>query len=67
MQLADLAQNLQENAFTKAVLANTDELQEKLYKEMRGRIEEADQSAPVRWVEHLHAKRGCRCRAWRPQ
>ena len=35
-----------ENAYTKAVLSNTEALQESLYKEMRGRIQEADQSAP---------------------
>lgn len=37
-----------EAAYTKAVLADTEELQEQLYKEMRGRIQESDQSAPVR-------------------
>ena len=30
------------------VLENTEHLQEELYREMRGRIQEADQSAPVR-------------------
>lgn len=39
-----------EAAYTKAVLADTEELQEQLYREMRGRIQEADQSAPVRRV-----------------
>lgn len=37
-----------ENAYTKAVLADTEALQETLYKEMRGRIQEADRSAPQR-------------------
>lgn len=37
-----------ENAYTKAVLADTEALQEALYKEMRGRIQEADRSAPQR-------------------
>lgn len=31
-----------------AVLADTEVLQEGLYQEMRGRIQEADQSAPIR-------------------
>lgn len=37
-----------EAAYCKAVLADTEELQEGLYREMRGRIQEADQSAPLR-------------------
>jgi len=37
-----------ENAYTKAVMADTESLQEVLYKEMRGRIQEADQSVPER-------------------
>ena len=39
-----------ENAFTQAIMADTQPLQEELYKEMRGRIQEADQSVPVRCV-----------------
>jgi len=35
-----------ENAYTKSVMADTDALQEKLYKEMRGRIKEDDTSVP---------------------
>jgi oligopeptidase B len=35
-----------ENAYTKAMMADTDALQEKLYKEMRGRIKEDDSSVP---------------------
>ncbi len=38
-----------ENNYTKHVLADTEPLQEALYKEMRGRIQEADQSAPQRY------------------
>lgn len=38
-----------ENAYTKNVMADTEILQETLYKEMRGRIQEADQSAPQRF------------------
>lgn len=37
-----------EAAYCKAALADTEELQGRLYKEMRGRIQEADQSAPLR-------------------
>jgi len=37
-----------ENAYTRAVLGDTESLQESLFKEMRGRIQEADQSVPVR-------------------
>ena len=37
-----------ENAYTRAVLADTEALQDTLYTEMRGRIQEADQSVPVR-------------------
>ena len=39
-----------ENAYTKAVMADTEALQGDLYLEMRGRIQEADQSVPERWV-----------------
>lgn len=35
-----------ENAYTKAMMADTDTLQDKLYKEMRGRIKEDDSSVP---------------------
>jgi oligopeptidase B len=38
-----------ENTYTKNVMADTEILQETLYKEMRGRIQEADQSAPQRF------------------
>ena len=38
----------EENKYTKSVLADTEALQEQLYKEMRGRIQEADRSAPQR-------------------
>ena len=40
-----------ENSYTNAVLKDTEEVQELLYKEMRGRIKEADQSTATRWVE----------------
>ena len=37
-----------ETAYARAMLADTDALQERLYKEMRGRIQEADEGVPVR-------------------
>ena len=37
-----------ETAYTQACLADTKELQAELYREMRGAIQEADQTAPVR-------------------
>ncbi|KAL4433270.1 hypothetical protein ABPG77_003318 [Micractinium sp. CCAP 211/92] len=46
-----------EAAYTKAVLADTEELQEQLYREMRGRIQEADQSAPVRFQKYFYYTR----------
>lgn len=36
-----------ENEYTKSVMADTEELQEQLYHEMRGRIQEKDISAPL--------------------
>ena len=37
-----------ETAYAKQVLADTEALQEALYRELRGSIQEADQSAPLR-------------------
>ena len=37
-----------ENRYTQAVMRSTEALQEQLYREMRGRIQEQDQTAPVR-------------------
>ncbi|HSH22898.1 MAG TPA: S9 family peptidase, partial [Acidimicrobiales bacterium] len=37
-----------ENAYTQAVMAHTAELQERLYEEIKGRIQETDLSVPVR-------------------
>ena len=37
-----------ETAFTHACLADTADLREQLYQEMRGAIQEADQTAPLR-------------------
>lgn len=39
----------EETDYCHNVLENTEQLQEQLYREMRGRIQEADESAPVRW------------------
>ena len=39
-----------EAAYAKQVLADTDKLQEDLYKELRGRIQEADQTVPLRYA-----------------
>ena len=35
-----------ENAYTKAMMASTEDLQENLYQEMRGRIKEDDSTVP---------------------
>ena len=37
-----------ENAYTKAVMAHTDALQERLFEEMKGRVRQDDQSVPYR-------------------
>jgi oligopeptidase B len=37
-----------ENAYTKSMLAHTDEFQKKLFEEMKGRVKETDQSVPVK-------------------
>lgn len=37
-----------ETHYCNSVLANTEDLQEQLYQEMRGRIQETDETAPVR-------------------
>ena len=44
-----------ETDFCYNVLENTEQLQEQLYREMRGRIQEADQSAPIRQAEQQSA------------
>ena len=47
-----------ENAYTAAVMAHTEDLQEKLFEEIVGRIKEDDQSVPVRkdgyWYYHRY-------------
>ena len=37
-----------ENAYTKAVMAHTEPLQERLYEELKGRVQQNDQSVPFR-------------------
>lgn len=46
-----------ENDYTAAALKHTEELQEKLYREMRGRIQETDMSAPVRKDDRFYYHR----------
>ena len=46
-----------ENAYTEAMTAHTRELQELLYEEIRGRIQETDQSAPVPDHGHWYYRR----------
>eukprot|EP01018_Ginkgo_biloba_P022451 Gb_27168 [translate_table: standard] len=38
----------QENAYTESLMSDTKQLQEELYKELRGRIQEADATVPLR-------------------
>ena len=46
-----------ENAFTDAGMAHTKELQETLYGEMLGRIQETDQSVPIEWNGYFYYSR----------
>jgi oligopeptidase B len=46
-----------ENAYTTAMLKETEPLQETLYKEMVGRIQETDQTVPVRKDDHYYYTR----------
>jgi oligopeptidase B len=46
-----------ENAYTDSVLAGTEALQEKLYQEMLGRIQQTDLSVPYRLRGHLYFSR----------
>src|SRR5579863_225421 len=43
-----------ENAYTDAILAGTEALQEKLYQEMLGRIQQTDLSVPYRLRGYLY-------------
>ena len=46
-----------ENAYTESVMADTKELQEKLYKEILARIKETDLSVPVRMGDFFYYTR----------
>ncbi len=46
-----------ENAYTDAVLAPTKELQEALYQEMKGRIQETDLSVPYKYGDYFYYSR----------
>lgn len=55
---ADVIEYLEaENEYTGAMMAHTEELQEQLYTEMRGRIQEADSSAPVPIDDYVYYHR----------
>ncbi len=47
----------EENKYTKAMMAHTEDLREMLYKEMLGRIKETDSSVPVRRGEYFYYSR----------
>lgn len=44
-----------EEEFTKAAMADTEALQAQLFKELRGRIQEADQTAAIRCIFPTHS------------
>jgi hypothetical protein len=46
-----------ENAYTDAVMAGTEELQEQVFQEIRGRIQETDMSVPVRRGDYWYYTR----------
>ena len=46
-----------ENAYTEAVMAHTEELQESLYQEMVGRLRETDQTVPARLDDYFYYSR----------
>src|SRR5205809_2940457 len=46
-----------ENAYTKAVMAHTQALQDRLYEEMKGRVLQNDQSVPFREGNYFYYKR----------
>ena len=46
-----------ENAYTKAAMEGTGELQETLFREIKGRIKQDDDTYPVRWKNYLYYSR----------
>ncbi|MFN3326476.1 MAG: S9 family peptidase [Bryobacteraceae bacterium] len=46
-----------ENRYTEAVLKSTEKLQEQLYREIRGRVKETDESVPYRRVRYFYYTR----------
>lgn len=46
-----------ENAYTERIMAHTEKLREALYREMVGRIQETDQTVPVRIDDHFYYSR----------
>jgi oligopeptidase B len=46
-----------ENAYTKAVMAHTDALQERLFEELKGRVRQNDQSVPYRQGNYFYYTR----------
>ena len=44
----------EENDYTQEVMSDTDGMQAELYKELRGRIKESDQSVPVHWDNYFY-------------
>ncbi len=52
-----LAYLKQENAYTEAVMADTVELQKKLFEEMRGRIKETDSTVPAKLDDYYYYSR----------
>lgn len=46
-----------ENAYTDAIMRSTKPLQKKLFEEMKGRIQETDQTVPEKWGEYYYYSR----------
>src|SRR5918997_5064332 len=46
-----------ENAYTEAVMSPTGKLQEELYQELTGRIQQTDATVPTRWNGYLYYQR----------
>jgi oligopeptidase B len=47
----------EENAYTKAIMAHTEQLQERLYEELKGRVLQTDQSVPFREGNYFYYTR----------